>query len=174
MQCGRARHELFAGVAAVNNGDEPHPPPISQLCWLVPSLTKRAEGQWPLRSAAIRNSPKRPDSDVSFLDIPGFMRHIIAYFVASLRIVGGWHTYLVQWRLGMPGSDKRANFVRLAEGRTQVALDAIRKLGNLSNRRAYEFTDADIRKISKVLKEAVSDLERRFGSSNDVQDSFRL
>jgi hypothetical protein len=70
--------------------------------------------------------------------------------------------------------DKRANFVRLAEGRTQVALDAIRKLGNLSNRRAYEFTDADMRKISKALREAVSDLERRFGSSSDARDSFKL
>ncbi|NNH66631.1 hypothetical protein [Rhizobium laguerreae] len=74
----------------------------------------------------------------------------------------------------MQEDDKRANFVRLAEGRTQAALDAIRKLGNLSNRRAYEFTDADIRKISKALKEAVTDLERRFGSSTDVSDSFRL
>jgi hypothetical protein len=71
-------------------------------------------------------------------------------------------------------AEKRANFVRLAEGRTQVALDAIRKLGNLSNRRAYEFTDADIRKISKALKEAVSDLERRFGSSSDPQENFKL
>ncbi len=74
----------------------------------------------------------------------------------------------------MREDDKRTNFVRLAEGRTQVALDAIRKLGNLSNRRAYEFTDADIRKISKALKEAVSDLERRFGSTTDVSDTFKL
>jgi hypothetical protein len=74
----------------------------------------------------------------------------------------------------MQEDDKRANFVRLAEGRTQAALDAIRKLGNLSNRRAYEFTEADIRKISKALKEAVTDLERRFGSSTDVSDSFKL
>jgi hypothetical protein len=57
---------------------------------------------------------------------------------------------------------------------SEVTLDAIRKLGNLSNRRAYEFTDADIRKISKVLKEAVYGLKRRFGSSNAVQDSFKL
>ena len=71
-------------------------------------------------------------------------------------------------------TDKRANFVRLAEGRTQIALDAIRKLGNLSNRRAYEFTDSDIRKITKALREAVSDLERRFGSSGEVQDTFKL
>ncbi len=74
----------------------------------------------------------------------------------------------------MTDAEKRANFVRLAEGRTQVALDAIRKLGNLSNRRAYDFSDADIKKISKVLREAVSDLEKRFGSSNESQDSFRL
>lgn len=74
----------------------------------------------------------------------------------------------------MADSEKRANFVRLAEGRTQIALDAIRKLGNLSNRRAYEFTDNDIRKISKALKEAVSDLEKRFGSANEPSDSFKL
>ena len=74
----------------------------------------------------------------------------------------------------MTDSEKRANFVRLAEGRTQVALDAIRKLGNLSNARAYEYTDADIRKISKALKDAVADLERRFGSSSDSADTFRL
>jgi xylose isomerase len=71
-------------------------------------------------------------------------------------------------------TDKRANFVRLAEGRTQVALEAIRKLGNLSNRRAYDFSDADIRKISKALREAVSDLEKRFGSQTDSENSFRL
>jgi hypothetical protein len=64
--------------------------------------------------------------------------------------------------------------VRLAEGRMQIALDAIRKLGNLSNRRAYEFSDTDIRKISKALKEAVSDLEKRFGSSTESSDSFKL
>ncbi|GFZ93989.1 hypothetical protein GCM10019071_25320 [Sphingobium fuliginis] len=64
--------------------------------------------------------------------------------------------------------------MRLAEGRTQIALDAIRKLGNLSNRRAYEFSDTDIRKISKALKEAVSDLEKRFGSSTESSDSFKL
>jgi hypothetical protein len=61
--------------------------------------------------------------------------------------------------------EKRENFVRLAEGRTQIALDAIRKLGNLSNRRAYDFNDADVRKITKALREAVSDLERKIWRS---------
>lgn len=74
----------------------------------------------------------------------------------------------------MAESEKRTKFIQLAEGRTQVALDAIRKLGNLSNKRAYEFTDADIRKITKALKDAVSDLEKRFGSSADSTRAFKL
>ncbi|TXN42893.1 hypothetical protein FV228_04915 [Methylobacterium sp. WL18] len=74
----------------------------------------------------------------------------------------------------MNDDEKRASFVRLAEGRTQAALDAIRKLGNLSNRRAYEFSEADVKKISKALKDAISDLERRFGSLNEPTDSFKL
>lgn len=74
----------------------------------------------------------------------------------------------------MSASDKRENFVRLAEGRTQIALDAIRKLGNLSNKRAYDYTEADIRKIAKALKEAVSDLEKRFGSSTESTETFKL
>lgn len=74
----------------------------------------------------------------------------------------------------MTDSERRENFVRLAEGRTQVALDAIRKLGNLSNRRAYEYSDADIRKIAKALKEAVTDLEKRFGPSSESSETFKL
>ncbi|WP_353532874.1 hypothetical protein [Cognatishimia sp. WU-CL00825] len=72
-------------------------------------------------------------------------------------------------------SDKREKFVRLAEGRTQSALDAIRKLGNLSNSRAYEYHDTDVKKIIKALREATNDVERKFGSSsNDASDKFKL
>lgn len=73
------------------------------------------------------------------------------------------------------GDDKRQKFIRLAEGRTQSALDAIRKLGNLSNRRAYDYSDADIKKIVKALRDATSDIERKFGSSSgEVSDNFKL
>ena len=72
-------------------------------------------------------------------------------------------------------SDKREKFIRLAEGRTQSALDAIRKLGNLSNRRAYEYSDSDVRKILKALRDATSDIERKFGSTaSDGADKFKL
>lgn len=65
--------------------------------------------------------------------------------------------------------------MRLAEGRTQSALDAIRKLGNLSNRRAYEYSEVDVRKILKALRDATSDVERKFGSTaSDGVDKFKL
>lgn len=72
-------------------------------------------------------------------------------------------------------SEKRENFVRLAEGRTRSALDAIRKIGNLSNRRAYDFDDQDVKKIIKALKDASNDLERKFGSADTSEkDEFKL
>jgi hypothetical protein len=71
--------------------------------------------------------------------------------------------------------EKREKFVRLAEGRTQSALDAIRKLGNLSNRRAYDYNDADVKKIIKALRDATGEIERKFGSSSaDGTDKFKL
>ena len=75
----------------------------------------------------------------------------------------------------MEKSEKRKKFVRLAENRTQLALDAIRKIGNLSNGRAYEYSDADVKAIMKALKEAISDVERKFNSStNEAFNQFKL
>ena len=72
-------------------------------------------------------------------------------------------------------NEKRENFVRLAEGRTQAALEAIRKLGNLSNRRAYEYEEADLKKIIRALRDAISEIERKFGSSSgDDAETFKL
>lgn len=69
---------------------------------------------------------------------------------------------------------KRQKFVKLAEGRTQAALGAIRKIGNLSNRRAYNYSEADIKKIMKVLRDAISETERKFGAPSDQADRFKL
>ena len=72
-------------------------------------------------------------------------------------------------------NDKRLKFVKLAEGRAQVALDAIRKIGNLSNRRSYDYSETDVRKIVKALKDGISELERKFDPSGGPgQKSFKL
>jgi hypothetical protein len=76
--------------------------------------------------------------------------------------------------LTVAADQKRSKFIKLAEGRTQAALSAIRKIGNLSNRRAYSYTDADVKKIAKVLRDAIADTERKFGSSSEQTDRFTL
>lgn len=69
---------------------------------------------------------------------------------------------------------KRANFVKLAEGRTQAALSAIHKIGNLANERAYGKNPADIKKIASALKEAIAEMERKFDPKTEKKDTFKL
>ena len=71
-------------------------------------------------------------------------------------------------------SEKRKKFVKLAESRTQAALNAIRKIGNLSNDRAYEFSDEDVKKILRALKESVGEVEKRFAKNSNQQQHFKL
>ena len=67
----------------------------------------------------------------------------------------------------MDGPDrKQAKFRELAEKRTNKALEAVRLVGNLSNRQTYAYEDAEVRKIVKALRDAVADIEARFGTSS--------
>ena len=69
---------------------------------------------------------------------------------------------------------KREKFVRLAEKRTTEALNAIRKIGNLSNRRIYDYQDEDIKKICKALRDSISEVEGKFQSATDKSSHFKL
>ncbi|WEX08942.1 MULTISPECIES: hypothetical protein [Hyphomicrobiales] len=67
----------------------------------------------------------------------------------------------------MADTDKKhAKFRELAEKRTNKALEAIRLIGNLSNRQTYSYEDAEVRKIVKALRDAVAEVETRFGRSS--------
>jgi hypothetical protein len=72
--------------------------------------------------------------------------------------------------MGAPASSREsiekrhAKFRELAENRTNAALEAIRRIGNLSNRQLYHFEEAEVRKILKVLRDAIGDIETRFAS----------
>lgn len=61
-------------------------------------------------------------------------------------------------------SAKHQKFRDLAESRTNKALDAIRRIGNLSNRSIYEWDEAEVRKVVKALRAEVSEVEGRFAS----------
>jgi hypothetical protein len=75
----------------------------------------------------------------------------------------------------MGQDEKRAKFRDLAESRTNKALDAIARIGNLSNRSLYEWEDAELKKVLKALRDAVSEVEARFASpKGKIGSKFRL
>lgn len=58
---------------------------------------------------------------------------------------------------------KKARFERLAELRTNNALDAIRKIGALAhNRQLYEYTDSQLQAITSALESSLDDLKSDF------------
>jgi hypothetical protein len=72
-------------------------------------------------------------------------------------------------------SQKRENFVRLAEARVNRALREIRLIGNLSNRAAYEYADADIRQMFKALQRELDASKARFtGDGASGKKDFKL
>lgn len=92
----------------------------------------------------------------------------------SFMLVRASHMRQIRFRkeLGMDGSNhetrglsaKHQKFRDLAENRTNKALDAIGRIGNLSNRSIYEWDEAEVRKVVKALKDAISEVEARFAS----------
>ncbi|WP_081689082.1 hypothetical protein [Inquilinus limosus] len=70
---------------------------------------------------------------------------------------------------------KHAKFRELAESRTNKAIEAISRIGNLSNRQIYEFESAEVRKIIRALRDAISVVESRFENPRGkIGGSFKL
>jgi hypothetical protein len=71
--------------------------------------------------------------------------------------------------------NKREKFVELAEARVSRALKDLQLVGNLSNRSAYEFNDADVRKIFAALQKGLESAKARFSKEGEgVGGEFRL
>lgn len=68
---------------------------------------------------------------------------------------------------------KKEKFVRLAENRTNKALEMIRLIGNLSNKNVYEYTDADVEKIFKALETELIIAKKQFTDIGGTE-KFRL
>lgn len=72
-------------------------------------------------------------------------------------------------------SVKREKFVELAEARVNKALKDMQLIGNLSNRSAYEYSEADVRKIFSALQRGLDAAKSRFNRSADgTGGEFRL
>lgn len=62
-------------------------------------------------------------------------------------------------------STKREKFVLLAEKRVIRTIQAIRLIGNLSNRNNYQYSDSDVEKIMTALQAELTNLKMQFKSS---------
>jgi hypothetical protein len=60
---------------------------------------------------------------------------------------------------------KREKFVKLAENRTRNAIKAIRVIGKLGNKHAYQYDEADVQKIVRALNKEVEALKVRMSHS---------
>jgi ribosomal protein L7/L12 len=70
---------------------------------------------------------------------------------------------------------KREKFVKLAENRTVNAIKAIRVIGKLGNKNAYEFDDTDVQKIVRALTKEVDALKARMSSTGGKESvDFKL
>lgn len=73
------------------------------------------------------------------------------------------------------GRDPRERFVSLANKRVEAAIQQLRLVGNLANRKNYEFTDAEGKKIVRALQAALDDVKERFkGDEQRSSGTFRL
>ncbi len=62
-------------------------------------------------------------------------------------------------------SAKRAKFVELAQSRTVNAIKAIRVIGKLGNKNAYEYDESDVAKITRALNKEIEALKARMSQS---------
>ena len=58
--------------------------------------------------------------------------------------------------------DKIQSFKKLANIRVNRAIDAIRLIGNLSNKQNYEYSDSDVSKILSTLEAELKETKSRF------------
>lgn len=71
--------------------------------------------------------------------------------------------------------DPRERFVSLANSRVTAAITQIRLVGNLSNRRNYEYTAEDAAKITRSLQREIDELKAKFkGEEKNGSSIFSL
>lgn len=68
---------------------------------------------------------------------------------------------------------KRDDFIRLAESRTNKILEMIRLLGNLSNTSNYSYTKTDVDKIFSVIGKELENAKQKFDTIG-TDEKFKL
>ena len=67
---------------------------------------------------------------------------------------------------------RNERFVRLAEGRVNATLDKLRLIGQLANRRNYEYTDEQVAAIFRAIQKELNLTKAKF--QNDSSDTKKF
>lgn len=70
--------------------------------------------------------------------------------------------------------DKKGNFIRIAEARTNKIIESITLLGNLSNASYYEYTPDQIEAMFSAIQEELDNQKKRFADAGPKKKKFRL
>jgi ribosomal protein L7/L12 len=62
-------------------------------------------------------------------------------------------------------ASKRDKFVELAQARTKNAIRSIRIIAKLGNKNAYEYSEADVKKIANALNREVEAMKNRMSQT---------
>ena len=77
---------------------------------------------------------------------------------------------------GAKAANKREKFLELATSRTRNAIRAIRIIGKLGNKNAYDYSPEDVKKIATALNREIDALKARMlqpGSKESVAFSLK-
>ena len=58
--------------------------------------------------------------------------------------------------------------------RTTMKKDKLRLIGNLSDKKSYEYTSGEVQEIIRCLHEEVNHIKKRFEENPDDKGSFKL
>lgn len=71
--------------------------------------------------------------------------------------------------------DRREKFVELAEARVAKTMKQLQLIGNLSNRSAYDYSEADVRKMFLALQRELDSARSRFSTGSAAEKKqFKL
>ena len=70
--------------------------------------------------------------------------------------------------------NKQSKFVQLAEQRTNTAIKSMQLIGNLSNKRNYDYSEEQAAKIIAVLEGELKELKLKFKTASKTNNRFKL
>lgn len=69
---------------------------------------------------------------------------------------------------------KRERFIRIIERRVTVILNNLESLGKCANKKNYEYTDADIKKIFNEIDKKTREIKAIFAGKSTNNKGFKL